>query len=178
MFYYTVPQSPITHQITLEELLSGKELSGVVRTNYTNTRTILTSNYNEKIFDDSKVIGLINTLNNFITTYSDLYEVDRATLYHSYKIPKHSGGLRQIDEPLPVLKSALEVLRSIFQNQFQALYHTSAYAYVPGRSILSALQKHQANDSHWFLKTDLTDFFGSTTKEYTLRTLENIFLLT
>lgn len=177
MFYYTVPQSPIYHQISLEDLLAGNVANaGLVRTNATNTRTTYQKYYDEKKFDDEKVCSLIYSLESFIRRHESLYEVsDRKELYHSFKIPKHSGGLRQIDAPLPPLKNALYELKDILENEFGALYHTSAFAYVKGRDTIASVKRHQANNSNWFLKTDLTDFFGSTTKEFVMAMLEQIF---
>lgn len=177
MFYYTTPQSPIYHQISLEELLSGTASTvGIVRSNATNTRTTYQKYYDEKKFGLEKIYALIAVLEAFINKHEKLYAcADRHSLYHSFKIPKHSGGLRQIDAPLPELKDALYELKSILENEFGALYHTSAYAYVKGRDTISSIKKHQANNSNWFLKTDLTDFFGSTTKEFVMEMLSQIF---
>ena len=177
MFYYTVPQSPIYHQITLEELLSGNvKTAGLVRSNATNTRTTYQKYYDEKKFDVNKIYSLIFSLESFVERHKDLYNYEnRHDLYNSFKIPKRSGGLRQIDAPLPPLMSALTELKDLFELEFGALYHTAAFAYVKGRSTISAIKRHQANNSNWFLKTDLTDFFGSTTKEFAMEMLAQIF---
>ena len=177
MFYYTIPQSPIYHQLTLEDLLTGNAANaGLVRSNVTNTRTTYQSGYDKRKFSTQKIAELMNILGAFVLKHKDLYEIpDRHKLYNSFKIPKHSGGLRQIDAPLPELKSALYELKDIFEMQFGALYHTSAFAYVKGRDTISSVKRHQANNSNWFLKTDLTDFFGSTTKEFVMQMLEQIF---
>jgi len=53
--------------------------------------------------------------------------------------------------------------------------HSSAYAYVKGRSTLSAVRKHQLHKSRWFLKTDFSDFFGSINYAWVSKTLGNIF---
>lgn len=177
MFYYTVPQSPIYHQISLEELLTGNVAqAGLVRSNATNTRTTYQKYYDTNKFDLAKIYSLIASLESFVERHIDLYHVtDRHSLYNSFKIPKHSGGLRQIDAPLPELKNALYELKNILETEFGALYHTSAFAYVKGRDTIGSIKRHQANRSNWFLKTDLTDFFGSTTKEFVMAMLAQIF---
>jgi hypothetical protein len=56
-----------------------------------------------------------------------------------------------------------------------ALYHTTAFAYVRGRSTIDAIKRHQRNESKWFLKLDYTNFFGSTTPDFVLNQLSRIF---
>lgn len=82
---------------------------------------------------------------------------------------------RRIDAPTEELKAALYQLKSIFEEQFGALYHTSAFAYVKNRSTISALKKHQANESKWFGKYDLSNFFGSTTVDFIMKMFSMIF---
>lgn len=174
MPYITVNQSPCYHQITLEDLLSGNQNVGLVRTNETNTRTYYTDKDGSQLFDSEKLFAAIIALESFVEKNKALYEVPRQSLYNSFKIPKHSGGLRQIDAPLPPLYDALVELRSILTTYCMASYHTAAFAYVSGRSTVDAVKRHQANNSNWFLKVDFHDFFGSTTKEFTLSTLNHI----
>jgi hypothetical protein len=69
---------------------------------------------------------------------------------------------------------ALNELRAILEEKCNVLYHTSAFAYIKGRCTVDAVKKHQQNNSNWFLKVDFHDFFGSTTKEFTMKTLRNI----
>ena len=96
-------------------------------------------------------------------------------MYHTFHIPKSSGGLRRIDAPLPELMNALRELKTLFETQMFALYHTTAFAYVRGRSTIDALKRHQRNESKWFLKLDFADFFGSTTPAFVLDMLSLIF---
>jgi len=83
--------------------------------------------------------------------------------------------LREINAPTPPLMTALRDLKTLFETQMHALYHTSAFAYVPKRSTIDAVKRHQRNESHWFLKTDFSDFFGSTTIAFVLHMLSMIF---
>jgi len=55
------------------------------------------------------------------------------------------------------------------------LYHTTAFAYVRGRSTIDAIKRHQRNESKWFLKLDFADFFGSTTPEFVLDMMSQLF---
>lgn len=172
MSYVTVPQSPMYHQFTLEELLTGKAKgNGLIRMNIANTRTIIT----DKPFGDVAYINnLINILHDFNVRYADLASGERTSLYHQFFIPKPTGGLREINAPCPELMIALTELKTIFEESFGALYHTSAYAYIKQRSTVDAIKKHQQNDSKWFLKTDFSNFFGSTTPKFVLKMLKMI----
>lgn len=174
MVYITLPQSPIYHQVTLEELLSGKTNVGLVRSNETNTRTYCTEKDGHLLYREEAVPDMINSLVGFVEKYKHLYEVPRQSLYRKFHIPKHSGGLREINAPNEELDTALRELRTILETKCNASYHTSAFAYMKGRCTVDAVKKHQQNNSRWFLKVDFHDFFGSTTKEFVLSTLEHI----
>ena len=82
---------------------------------------------------------------------------------------------RRIDAPKEELKGALYQLKAIFEEMFGSLYHTSAFAYVKNRSTLDALKRHQANESKWFGKYDLSNFFGSTTVDFIMKMFSMIF---
>ena len=109
---------------------------------------------------------MIETLTIYNQSKEALFSQDRASLYHTFHIPKSSGGLRRIDAPTPELMNALRELRTLFEMYMFALYHTTAFAYVRGRSTIDALKRHQRNESKWFLKLDFSDFFGSTTPAF------------
>jgi uncharacterized protein YfiM (DUF2279 family) len=70
---------------------------------------------------------------------------------------------------------ALRELKMLFEHHMFALYHTTAFAYVRGRSTIDALKRHQRNKSKWFLKLDFANFFGSTTPGFVLDMLSQIF---
>lgn len=86
-----------------------------------------------------------------------------------------SDAHRRIDAPKDELKAVLYQLKAIFEEMFGALYHTSAFAYVKNRSTLDALKKHQSNESKWFGKYDLSNFFGSTTVDFIMKMFSMIF---
>ena len=96
-------------------------------------------------------------------------------MYHTFHIPKSSGGLRRIDAPGAGLMNALRELKTLFETHMFALYHTTAFAYVRGCSTFDAIKRHQRNESKWFLKMDFADFFGSTTPTFVLGMLTRIF---
>ena len=176
MPYITIKQPPKYYQMTFEEIMAGvDDLSKFVQQNDSNTRTYFVERPKDKLLKNTDVEGMIEVLRQFNTQKAALFNADRASLYHTFHIPKSSGGLRRIDAPLPELMNALRELKTIFETYMFALYHTSAFAYVRGRSTIDALKRHQRNESKWFLKLDFSNFFGSTTPEFVFNTLSLIF---
>lgn len=178
MVYITVKQSPQYRQMSLEELLFGVQdnsLSQMINPNLTNTRTyavdVVSSRFTERIDVDK----LITVLERFNEQTKELRNKPRHDLYYSFHIPKKSGGLRKIDAPEPELKDALYRLKTIFEEDFYALYHTSAFAYIKKRSTIECIKRHQQNESKWFCKLDLSNFFGSTTLDFVMSMFSQIF---
>lgn len=177
MVYITVMQSPMYHQMTLEEFLFNTydAKSSVINQNAGNTRTYEFERVSNKFLSRIDVNELVGHLVRFNESTEELRNVNRQDLYTTFYIPKKSGGLRRIDAPKPELMDALRRLKTIFEEKFHALYHTSAFAYIKERSTLKAIQRHQNNESKWFGKFDLSNFFGSTTIDFVMQQLSMIF---
>lgn len=176
MVYITVKQSPAYRQMSLEEFLFQSHTEDVViNSNETNTRTYLVDSVSNRFASKYDFDELIRTLALFNESTGALREIDRNECYHTFHIPKKSGGLRRIDAPKPELMDALRRLKTIFEEQFHALYHSSAFAYIKQRSTIKAVRRHQQNESRWFGKYDLHNFFGSTTLDFVMQQLEMIF---
>lgn len=175
MYYITFRQSPAYHQMTIEEFLFGLSDKPLVNLNISNTRTYEREDIPDKIKDRIDVDSLIDKLVNFNELTESLHNVDRHELYRHFCIPKRSGGLRPIDAPNDELMDALRILKRIFEKDFGALYHTSAFAYIEKRSTIDCIKRHQSNESKWFLKLDLSNFFGSTTPEFVTQMFSMIF---
>ena len=176
MPYITIKQPTIYRQITFEEMLNGVEdLSKYVQPNITNTRTHFVEKVNPKLLENTKINCMIDVLQRFNQRHKSLFQAEKSTLYHTFHVPKSSGGLRRIDAPLPELMNALRELKSLFEEHMFSLYHTTAFAYVRGRSTIDAIKRHQHNESKWFLKLDFSNFFGSTTPEFVLEMLSMLF---
>lgn len=179
MYYLTVKLPASYHQMSIEELLFQDTcFTGVIRNeNLTATRTYEIENISKKIKDRYRpyIITAANAIRNFNERTECLRKKNREELYTTFKIPKHSGGLRTINAPNEELKMELRNLKEILENNFGTLYHTSAFAYIPKRCNVDALKKHQRNESRWFFKTDFSDFFGSTTLEFLMKQLSMIF---
>lgn len=176
MVYITVKQSPMFHQMTLEELLFGKPTTTtVLNTSDSNTRTYEVAAVSEHFLRKVDVDSLIRRLVNYNESTEELRGKDRHSLYKSFCIPKKSGGLRHINAPVPELMDALRRQKTIYEENFHALYHTSAFAYIEKRSTIDAVKRHQANESKWFGKLDLHDFFGSTTLDFVMDMFSMVF---
>lgn len=176
MVYITVMQSPIYHQMTLEEFLfQNFQAPTVINTNVSNTRTYAYETVSEYFTSRIDTDALIRKLVRFNEQTEALRAQERSTLYETFHIPKKSGGLRRIDAPKPELMNALRNLKTIFEENFHALYHTSAFAYVKNRCTVDAVKRHQKNNSRWFGKLDLHDFFGSTTLDYVIKMFSMVF---
>lgn len=176
MVYITVRQSPIYHQMTLEEFLFQDYCQNtIINDNTTNTRTYAVEKASDRFMQTIDVAELIEHLKQFNDSTDSLRGHERSSLYETFYIPKKSGGLRQINAPKPELMDALRRLKTLFETDFHALYHTSAFAYVKKRSTVDAVKRHQQNESKWFGKLDLHDFFGSTSMEFVMSMLSVIF---
>lgn len=175
MVYITKYASKRHHQMSFEEFMmeDNDDKVRVFSNDPTNTTTRTTDRI--RIVNPYLIERYTKTLSDFNGRWNHLRAGDRSSLYRSFKIPKRSGGLRQIDAPNESLMIALRELKAIFERTFGMLYHTSAFAYVRGRSTLSAVKKHQENESRWFGKYDLSNFFGSTTLDFTMKMLSMIY---
>ena len=177
--YIVTRQFPTPTQISIDDILSDIE-SQEVRTRHVTkggTMTRVVEKIRPEVCRKVDIPHLVTILRNFNESHEKLFAVEnRKSLYYEFYLPKKSGhGLRRIDAPNDELKDALRELKTILENDFNMLYHTSAYAYVRKRSTVDAVKRHQANESKWFLKTDFSDFFGSTTMEFTMKMCSQIF---
>lgn len=177
MPFVTVPAKPKTINISFEDILNGFSKDFFQENKkQTSTITLYKTSVPDSLLSRIDVPHLLEVLKRFNTKHKDLVDTeDKFTLYESFKIPKRKGGLRQIDSPKPALMNALRELKYMLECEFFATYHTSAFAYVKGRSTVDAVKRHQENKSKWFLKLDFKDFFGSTTLDFVMKQLEMIF---
>lgn len=182
MPYITISTTPRGYQISMDEIFSNItnpafSLAPQPQTEEANeTRTTFREVVPDVLIQNIDFNGMITALENFNLKYCRLIEAeDKAPLYRSFKIPKRSGGLRQIDAPKDELMLALRELKFVLEKKCFASHHTAAFAYVKKRSPLIALKRHQANNSRWFLKLDFSNFFGNTSFEFLTNQLKTIF---
>lgn len=175
-YYFTIKQSPIYEQMSLEEFLFGENPTiRIINPGLSNTRTYCVNSISQKIRNTVDVGKMVDRLTKYNTDYRDLHEARRETLYRTFYIPKKSGGYRRIDAPNERLMKALKELSVIFSDEFGALYHTAAYAYIPNRSTLDCMKRHQKNESKWFFKADAKGFFNNTTERFVYTMFSMIF---
>lgn len=172
--YVTMPATRRVIEPKIEDLWFGdNDISSHVYGDGTNTVTRVTD-HRLNVVSEYRLSILLQQFNE---KYKNLFLVDRHSLYRTFYVPKSSGGLRRIDAPNEELMTALNELKYIFETAFGAkhLYHTSAFAYIHGRSTISCVKKHQNNTSKWFGKFDVHNFFGSITPEWTLKMMSVIY---
>ena len=172
-YYITVNREPRVYQLTFEDIMYGLDESKLALQKDTrDTTTWKVDAINRRLIEKTDFNAMQAALRGFVERYQDLIAVeDKSTLYRSFKIPKRSGGLRQIDAPNDELKRALYDLKMILEKKFYMSYHTAAFAYVHGRSTIDSVKRHQQNKSRWFLKTDMRHFFPSTSPEFLVKML-------
>ena len=185
MVYITVVAPVKYHQMSLEELIYQIKTAPPIIYNETNTVTYARDELSKHFLYGFDVNVLIRMLEDFNTWAKPLRDRPRKELYSTFYEPKRSGGLRRIDAPCAELKEAQRRLKVMFENDFHrpipmrgfqtAFYHTSAFAYIRGRCPKTCVERHAQNQSRWYGKIDFSNFFGSTTFEYTQRMLPNMF---
>ena len=176
MFYITIKGSPHYRQMTFDDYLFGPDtFKTLAAPNETGTVTYerdSVSGYFRGHFD---LPGFRAALTALRAETEELRARPVGTLYREFHIPKKSGGLRKIDAPCEELSAAQRKLKEILEKTEFMPYHTSAFAYVKGRSTVDAVRRHQQNESGWFGKYDLHDFFGSTTPAFLEHMLSMVF---
>lgn len=170
----TRTKTRMAHKIRLGDEVyynTNHRFSGVVTGVFKKAMTVRwkdghTTSINARNLDSVEGEKFCGDIEKFIFEHNRTIATDRKSQYRSWKIPKKSGGFRQIDAPNEELSSALYDLKKLIES-YGPLYHTGAFAYMKGREPLQAVRYHK--NSEWFLKLDLHDFFGQTT-ENTLKT--------
>ena len=171
MFIYYYDTNLETHNYTFIQLFNNTPMIATP-----NKKTIKT------LFTNTPNIDKLKQTNNFTLAYrmlQNLLDNTPVTLnnidlyYHSFKIPKRTGGLRTINAPKDDLQHVLKESYNIFKNVLHALPHNAAYAYTTGRDTLEAVNQHKA--SNWFLKLDVKDFFPSCNKSLLIKQLTQVY---
>jgi hypothetical protein len=182
MIYFTFYKKPTFHQVTFQDLLD-KFYQGelpdpqFIQNNpkYRRTITLELPETTQLPLEKYQIPKMIKALEELLPDISSLQNIPRQQLYHSFSIPKRTGGLRHIDAPVPELMELLRKMKGIFENNLRVLSHDAAFAYVKQRSCKDALIRHQQAQSKWFLKLDIKDFFPSCTTEFIHKQLSKIF---
>jgi len=116
-----------------------------------------------KVHPDTRIMDAAITI--LLTTAFQL-NLNRDNIdaqYRTFTIPKHDGGSRLITAPSPTLKAIQKDFADILVKNLRMLPHNAVHSYTEGRGIRTAVQSHQLNQSRWFLKLDIHNFFPSIT---------------
>ena len=186
---------PKARQITFEEILAGVTNADQLKCigDKTSTKTVSTSKLNTRLRAITNIPQMIQQLEEFNAKHIELEMNPLAPHYRHFEIPKKSGGVRPIDAPDKELSDALVELRELLRGFMIADYHNAAYAYVPGRSTLKAVQKHQQGqfvtrvnpetgeservryENNFTASFDFHGFFPSTTLDFLMLSLNTIY---
>ena len=94
-----------------------------------------------------------------------LYVLKTNNLYHSFEIPKKSGGVRHIDAPTPILKEVQQKLATVLEDQLYEIQQARgtkpniSHAFEKEKSIISNARIHK--NKRIVVNVDLCDFFDS-----------------
>lgn len=179
MIYIVRKLPPKQGKMTIDDLLFGPDdFTRGFQMNKACTFTYEVQNLNRHRSRLVKnVRPMIDALAAFNAKHSELFDIAPDALYRTFYIPKRSGGMRRIDAPNDALMGALRELKGILEQTIMGgcFYHTNAFAYIPKRSTIDSVKRHQQNESRWFAKFDLHDFFGSTTPDFVFKMLSMIY---
>ena len=87
--------------------------------------------------------------------------------YTMFKIPKSSGGFREIHAPGPELKTLQKALAQHIIRDTKYLSHNAVHSQ-SRRNCKTAIAAHKKRGARFFLKLDIKDFFPSCTKDVVL----------
>lgn len=158
----------------IDNLFSGIEVDTLPAITYTEESLIRTKTYkvDEVQTDIISEDRFRLAMEHIMQTIKDIQPVEH---YKEFKIPKKTHGFRTINAPDDILKPKMTKIAKILSDELQILAHDSAWAYVKGRDVITAMKEHQKNNSRWFLKLDLKDFFGSCSVDFIVGQLEKIY---
>lgn len=91
-------------------------------------------------------------------------------MYKYIAIPKKSGGVRHLHEPMEALKNVQKVLLKRFLDPIPAPEYLGAY--VPGRALSHTYEQHTGKET--LISTDIKNFFPSITRYRVSKWLEDL----
>ena len=173
MFYITYRVKRIPRQITIDDIYNDRPIVDMPNTDIvrTFTKAVLKADELPHHYTPTR------TLDSLVATLEQCKALQVQDMYHTFQIPKKTGGLRTIQAPNEQLKGVQQNIKETLGNITRNTFHNAAHAYVIKRSALTAMQEHQANESKWFLKLDIKDFFGSFNQAFITQQLSQVFPL-
>lgn len=169
--YLTFLTTPQHKQITFEDLLKNPyiTLDDIPNIPQKKVTVEITEEYGRELYN-KRYTGLCLP----DMSWTDSLKTEEH--YQHYKIPKKNGkGYRPIDAPSDVLKSAQEIYKNFIETTLKVLNHKAAHAYTEKRSVSTNAETHKRNNSKWFLKMDLSNFFNSINEEWLRKMLLEVY---
>ena len=161
--------------------MTQEELQRELDYNYGRIVTKTLTNVTRVNYNDRKAT-ILNNLNIAIRVFlgesfwdPGISDEDIAKKYHTFQIPKRSGGFREICAPDSEIKEIQEQILKVYTKGVKFLPHNAAHGFTRKRNCKTALQVHQKNKSRWFLKLDIKDFFPNTTKEHIINAMRMVY---
>ena len=158
-----------------DSILDGVAYKPPTQKSYTEFQTVKADKIKPTEFNKKQISNLKKFLSSFAQAAKPFLEEGVDKHYSSFRIPKATGGFRQIDAPDEPLKRLLSDAKNALQNEIFIRPHNAAFAYVPERCAKNAIEKHQFNQSKWFLHLDLKDFFSNCTEDFIHQQLQKIY---
>lgn len=84
---------------------------------------------------------------------------DKTKPFKEFDIPKRKEGYRHIKAPVGVYKYAQAYAMRYLRDKLRITESQYAYGFVRRKSCYGAVSEHHKNESNWFLKLDIADFF-------------------
>lgn len=167
--------SKIRNKIGMTEEQLQKEIAynrGRVATKVLNPSEVL---HNEKVTNTAVKIQV--AIQKFYDTHGVSYQNKDSinNMYHTFKIPKRSGGTREICAPDDDLKELQHYIMKQITKGLRFLPHNAAHGFTRKRNCKTALQVHQSKGSRWFLKLDIKDFFPNTSYGKILTAMHHVY---
>lgn len=134
----------------------GKDVSAGLNNTETSVETL--KKYNLPVFEN--LTQLAESMEMDLSTLRYLLfqrKVSKRSHYHTFEIPKKSGGTRKISAPKPKMKSLQNWVLNHILNQIPIGDY--AHGFIKQRSILTNAQPHVGKDI--VINADLKDFFPS-----------------
>lgn len=139
------------------------------------TMRLISHDYADKILSQEEVKRRLDAIS-ALDKNRDIYVGLRPRMtYRDAGIPKKSGGIRKLEIPNPLMKALQKSGARALALAAGSEGHGCAYGFMKRRSVVDAMERHRRNRSRWFLKLDIKDFFGSTTRNDAVRQLIRVY---
>ena len=171
---YNKPKNIVPFKDIYESLLTQQNIKPLIDPYQERNTIILTEEEHKDLYERYQLNKMIDRLKRLAYNCTKITDLS----YHTFQIPKASGGYRTISAPNDELKTMQKKIKIAFEKDLFLLPSNNAHGFTGNRNTKTALKQHQKNNSKWFLKLDVENFFPSWNKELIIRQLKQIFPFT